>query len=226
MQRNLVYVVGLGMDICYEDVLRGSEYFGQFGKPVKVSPWPPRNRDRWWSMTDTLPVVDRGCKVMLSLGSCGSTTHSAVGTRPICACMQVSVNRSMPPGVIGAKSGPSGSAYVTFRRPQDAQQCIENIDGAIWQGEPSPSAGSCTFLHTCLRGLVSLGCCAPVERQQHIGPSNIWGADVLTLFPTPAGIASCRADGAGVLWHHEVLQRVPEGRAVQQHRLPLPPRRG
>lgn len=37
MQRNLVYVVGLAMDICYEDVLRGSEFFGQFGKPIKVS---------------------------------------------------------------------------------------------------------------------------------------------------------------------------------------------
>jgi len=37
VQRNLVYVVGLAMDICYEDVLRGSEYFGQFGKPIKVN---------------------------------------------------------------------------------------------------------------------------------------------------------------------------------------------
>ena len=36
VQRNLVYVVGLAMDICYEDVLRGSEFFGQFGKPIKV----------------------------------------------------------------------------------------------------------------------------------------------------------------------------------------------
>lgn len=42
VQRNLVYVVGLAMDICYEDVLRGSEYFGQFGKPIKVNLFLPR----------------------------------------------------------------------------------------------------------------------------------------------------------------------------------------
>ena len=36
VQRNLVYAVGLSMDICHEDILRSSEYFGQFGKPVKV----------------------------------------------------------------------------------------------------------------------------------------------------------------------------------------------
>ncbi len=36
VQRNLVYAVGLSMDICHEDILRSPEYFGQFGKPVKV----------------------------------------------------------------------------------------------------------------------------------------------------------------------------------------------
>ena len=36
VQRNLVYVVGLSMDICHEDTLRTAEFFGQFGKPVKV----------------------------------------------------------------------------------------------------------------------------------------------------------------------------------------------
>ena len=36
VQRNLVYVVGLPMDVCYEEVLSSSEYIGQFGKIVKV----------------------------------------------------------------------------------------------------------------------------------------------------------------------------------------------
>lgn len=36
VQRNLVYVVGLALDICYEDVLKGLDYFGQYGKIVKV----------------------------------------------------------------------------------------------------------------------------------------------------------------------------------------------
>ena len=38
VQRNLVYLVGLAMDICYDDLLRGSEYLGRFGKPVKARP--------------------------------------------------------------------------------------------------------------------------------------------------------------------------------------------
>jgi len=36
VQRNLVYVVGLSMDLCYEDVLQSAEHFGQFGKVVKA----------------------------------------------------------------------------------------------------------------------------------------------------------------------------------------------
>jgi hypothetical protein len=36
VQRNLVYVVGLAMELCHEDILKGPDYFGQFGKIVKV----------------------------------------------------------------------------------------------------------------------------------------------------------------------------------------------
>ena len=36
VQRNLVYVVGLALELCYEDLLKGPDYFGQFGKIVKV----------------------------------------------------------------------------------------------------------------------------------------------------------------------------------------------
>lgn len=36
IQRNLVYVVGLSMNLCREDVLRKQDFFGQFGKIVKV----------------------------------------------------------------------------------------------------------------------------------------------------------------------------------------------
>ncbi|KAL6767150.1 hypothetical protein ACKKBG_A38790 [Auxenochlorella protothecoides x Auxenochlorella symbiontica] len=52
VQPNLVYAVGLPMDTCHEDVLREQEFFGQFGRIVKVSvnraqphgagPAPPR----------------------------------------------------------------------------------------------------------------------------------------------------------------------------------------
>jgi len=37
IQRNLVYVVGLSMHICREDALRKHDYFGQFGRIVKIS---------------------------------------------------------------------------------------------------------------------------------------------------------------------------------------------
>jgi hypothetical protein len=39
VQRNLVYVVGLALELCYEDLLKGPDYFGQFGKVVKVRAW-------------------------------------------------------------------------------------------------------------------------------------------------------------------------------------------
>jgi RNA recognition motif-containing protein len=47
---------------------------------------------------------------------------------------QVSVNRSMPVAA-AQKGGPSGSAYVTFYRPEDALRCIEAVDGSVWDGE-------------------------------------------------------------------------------------------
>lgn len=37
LQRTLVYAVGLALELCHEDLLRDSSYFGQFGKVVKVS---------------------------------------------------------------------------------------------------------------------------------------------------------------------------------------------
>ena len=39
VQRNLVYVVGLALDLCHEDTLKGGDYFGQFGRIVKVCRW-------------------------------------------------------------------------------------------------------------------------------------------------------------------------------------------
>ena len=36
VQRNLVYVVGLALELCYEDLLKTDKYFGQFGKIIKV----------------------------------------------------------------------------------------------------------------------------------------------------------------------------------------------
>lgn len=36
VQRNLVYVVGLALELCFEETLKGPDFFGQFGKIIKV----------------------------------------------------------------------------------------------------------------------------------------------------------------------------------------------
>lgn len=36
VQKNLVYVLGLPTKIATEDILRGQDYFGQFGKIIRV----------------------------------------------------------------------------------------------------------------------------------------------------------------------------------------------
>lgn len=48
--------------------------------------------------------------------------------------LQVSVNRNMP-AAAAQKMGPSGSAYITYYRPEDALRCIEAVDGAVWEGK-------------------------------------------------------------------------------------------
>ena len=83
VQRNLVYAVGLAMEICYEDTLMGPEFFGAFGKMVK----------------------------------------------------QMSVNRMGPYGSAASRNGPTGSAYITFKRPEDAKRCIEAVNGVTWGGK-------------------------------------------------------------------------------------------
>ena len=37
VQRNLVYVVGLALELCHEDLLKTDKYVGQFGKIIKAS---------------------------------------------------------------------------------------------------------------------------------------------------------------------------------------------
>ncbi len=44
----------------------------------------------------------------------------------------------MPAGLTSSKSSPSGSAYVTFRRPHEASALIDHIDGSNWHGGTPP----------------------------------------------------------------------------------------
>jgi hypothetical protein len=90
------------MDICHEDVLKEYEFFGQFGKMVKIS-------------------VNRSNQYM--------STSSA-------------------------KHGPTGSAYVTYKRSEDALTCIKSIDGAFWKGRPVKACfGTTKYCNAFLRGM-------------------------------------------------------------------------
>ena len=54
--------------------------------------------------------------------------------------VQISVSRTGPYGSSAAKNGPTGSAYITFKRMEDARRCIENIHSTVWEGGPRISA--------------------------------------------------------------------------------------
>ena len=69
---------------------------------------------------------------------------------------QISVSRAGPYGTAAAKNGPSGSAYITYRWPQDARRCIETVHGAVWEGALAPltcwRAQGIPWLCTCVIG--------------------------------------------------------------------------
>lgn len=69
VQPNLVYAVGLSLDICHEEALRDAAYFGQYGRTLKIS-----------------------------------------------------VNRQAQYGSALARHGPTGSAYITYKRPEGARR--------------------------------------------------------------------------------------------------------
>jgi len=102
VQPNLVYTVGLAMDICHEGILKEYEFFGQFGKMVKIS-------------------VNRSNQYM--------STSSA-------------------------KHGATGSAYVTYKKSEDALKCIKSIDGVFWKGRPVKACfGTTKYCNAFLRGM-------------------------------------------------------------------------
>jgi hypothetical protein len=51
---------------------------------------------------------------------------------------QISVSKAGPYGTAAAKNGPSGSAYITYKRAVDARRCIETVHGAVWEGAAAP----------------------------------------------------------------------------------------
>lgn len=66
---------------------------------------------------------------------------------------KVSVNRSTPFSQV-QKSGPSGSAYVTYYRPEDALRCIEAVDGSVWEGKSIKACfGTTKYCNAFLKGV-------------------------------------------------------------------------
>lgn len=59
---------------------------------------------------------------------------------------QMSVNRMGPYGSSASRNGPTGSAYITFKRPEDAKRCIEAVNGAVWGGMRDNHACGCMQL--------------------------------------------------------------------------------
>ena len=70
------------------------------------------------------------------------------------AFLQISVSRAGPYSTAAAKNGPTGSAYITYRRAADAKRCIETVHGAMWGG-----AAICVFASDVSREGVSLSRC-------------------------------------------------------------------
>jgi CCR4-NOT transcription complex subunit 4 len=69
---------------------------------------------------------------------------------------KVSVNRSTPFSQV-QKNGPSGSAYVTYYRPEDALRCIETLDGYCgpeWGGKTIKACfGTTKYCNAFLKGV-------------------------------------------------------------------------
>jgi hypothetical protein len=59
------------------------------------------------------------------------------------------------------KNGPSGSAYVTYYRPEDALRCIESVDGQVWEGKQHSkrSAARAVLQQGACLARIALQCC-------------------------------------------------------------------
>lgn len=76
------------------------------------------------------------------------------GSQQGVSCLQISVNRSNQYASALAKHGPTGSAYVTFKRPEDALRCIKVLDGGLWKGKPIKACfGTTKYCNAFLKGL-------------------------------------------------------------------------
>lgn len=130
VQPNLVYAVGLSLDICHEEALRDTQYFGQFGRTGKqdVARWvaccrAPGNagmlRRPTCSVVPPKPGPPESAGLhpgTLTADSCCSSHPSRL---PPSLAVKISVNRTAHGHTHGhGRHGGTGSAYVTFKRAE------------------------------------------------------------------------------------------------------------
>jgi hypothetical protein len=86
--------------------------------------------------------LQKGVCTLTGTGSICDSGRNVEGDQEckgLCIAVQISVSRTGPYGSLAAKNGPTGSAYITFRRIEDARHCIESIHGTVWEGKPGES---------------------------------------------------------------------------------------
>jgi hypothetical protein len=114
--------------------------------------------------------------------------------------VQISVSRSGPYGTPGVKNGPTGSAYITFKRDEDARKCIETTHGVDWQGKSMVLLDGWMLICRFFRGL------------------RCWSAQRVCCVRECGEltrVGGCREDDQSLLWDNKVLQCVLEGRTMQ-----------
>ncbi len=117
----------------------------------------------------------------------------------------------------------SGSAYITYKRVQDAERCIKTVDDAMWMGKcdgmmaasPTQQQPYSMMFHHHLVYVVHVLCSCVLSASQRV----LWTVYYHHHHPHPH---THRAACACVLWYNQVLQRIPQGVAMQQRRVLIP----
>lgn len=113
-------------------VLKGSEYFGKYGKIKKVT---------------LLAGVSQHAYCLPSSRALCTATSSATGTNTLCVQISVTWNNNS----CSARQA-SAAAYVLYHTEDEAWNCIQSIDGAMWSGKQVRACyGTTKYCHSYLR---------------------------------------------------------------------------
>ncbi|KAI8867571.1 hypothetical protein GQ42DRAFT_149439, partial [Ramicandelaber brevisporus] len=122
MQRNLVYVLGLPIHLCAEEILGSNEYFGQFGRVVKVATVVSRKSNSYNSAPMTSAYI-----------TYARNEDASVAIDAVDGCIMESGSRPIRATYGTTKYCPS---YLRY------QECTS--DGCMYLHEPGPDEDSYT----------------------------------------------------------------------------------